>query len=44
MAEYVIYYSGVAYVEADNEDEAESVFWDGGSYSDEYKVDKITEL
>lgn len=39
MEIYRVYYSGVAYVKADNEDEARQIYWeDGAMYGDEMVV------
>lgn len=41
MAVYKIYYSGFAYVEADNEDEAKEIYWDNGSISEEEIINEV---
>lgn len=41
MAIYKVHYVGFAYVEADDETEAEEVYWDGGSFFEEGKVTNI---
>ena len=41
MAVYKIYYSGFAYVEADNEDEAEEIYWDNASIFEEETITEV---
>lgn len=44
MAKYKIHYSGFAYVEASDEEEAEEMFFDGDTVVDETVVDEIEEV
>lgn len=41
---YKVSFSGFAYVEADNEKEAEEVFFDGCSSYEEYEVTEVEDV
>ena len=41
MAVYKIYYSGFAYVEADDEAEAKEMYWEGDSH---FEQERITDV
>lgn len=44
MAKYKVCYSGFAFVEAESEEEAEEMFFDGNTIVDETVVDEIVEV
>lgn len=44
MAKYKIYTSGFAFVEADNEEEAEELYHEGCASYEEWQVDKVEEI
>lgn len=43
MATYIIKFHGVAYVEADSEEEAKQLFFDGEEEPAEYEIDSCVE-
>ena len=44
MAKYKVCYSGFSFVEAESEEEAEEMFFDGDTIVDETVVDEIEEV
>jgi hypothetical protein len=44
MAKYKVCYSGFSFVEAESEEEAEEMFFDGNTIIDETGVDEIVEV
>ena len=44
MANYKVYYSGFAFVEADSEEEAEELYYEGLTAHDEWQVIKVEEV